>query len=254
MNPAAQFIEAARFLTRAPLPSTGDKSITLSDAFMMFPMVGALIGAFSGLVMWAGLALGLPPLPAAIIAVGATVFLTGALHEDGLGDVADGFGGGKNVAEKLTIMRDSRLGTYGVLCLVLAVAARLGALAGLAEVLSPLAVLFILIAAAALSRGLMVGIIATLPAARTEGLSATLRVRRPVALMTGALCLTIVLAALLPVLSMSGVLISLISATFATVILAVVAFRQIGGHTGDVAGAAQQIAEIACLFAVIAQV
>jgi len=221
---------------------------------MMFPVVGAIIGAFSGLVMWAGLALGLPPLPAAVIAVGATVFLTGALHEDGLGDVADGFGGGKNRAEKLTIMRDSALGTYGVLCLVLAVAARLGILAGLAEVLPPLSVLLILIAAAALSRGLMVGIVATLPAAHTKGLSATLCVSVPVVLMTGALSLTIVLATLLPVLSMSGVLITLICATLATVIMAVVAFRQIGGHTGDVAGAAQQIAEIAFLFAVIAQV
>jgi len=254
MKPAAQFIEAARFLTRAPLPSTGNKSIALSDAFVMFPVVGAIIGAFSGLVLWAGLALGLPPLPAAVIAVGATIFLTGGLHEDALGDVADGFGGGKSVTEKLTIMRDSHLGTYGVLCLILAVAARLGALAGLAEELSPLSVTFILIAAAALSRGSMVGIVTALPAARTDGLSATLSVQLPVALMAGALCLTIVLAALLPVLSMSGVLITLICAILATVILAVVALRQIGGHTGDVAGAAQQIAEIACLFAVIAQV
>jgi adenosylcobinamide-GDP ribazoletransferase len=252
MNPLVQFIEAARFLTRVPLPPSPQKSINLSDALLMFPVVGGFIGAFSGALLWAGMAVDLPFFLSAIIAVGGTIILTGGLHEDGLGDVADGFGGATTRESKLAIMRDSRVGTYGVLGLVLIVAARLGIFATLAEQTSPLPVVYILIAGAALSRGAMVGLITHLPPARKDGLAATLSPSFAVSITSYVLALAISVAALVQIISVLSVAITIATAFIAALVVALLAVRQIGGHTGDVAGAVQVIAEIACLSAVVA--
>jgi len=254
MNPVVQFIEAARFLTRIPLPSSGQKSINLSEAMVMFPVVGIFIGAFSGALLWAGMVAGLPPYLSAIIAVGGTIILTGGLHEDGLGDVADGFGGGTSRKSKLSIMRDSRTGTYGILGLVLIIAARLGIFAALVEQTSPLSVIYILIAGAALSRGAMVGLITHLPPARKDGLAATLSPSFTASVITYVLALAISAVALVQVISVFSVAITIATAFIATLLVALLALRHIGGHTGDVAGTTQVIAEIACLFAVVALV
>ena len=252
MNPLVQFIEAARFLTRAPLPSTGQKTFNLSEAFVMFPVVGAVIGAFTGLVLWLATAIGLPSFLAAIIAVGWTIIFTGALHEDGLADVADGFGGGKTRDQKLKIMRDSHLGSYGVLGLVLAIAARLWILAAVADQLPLHMVVLVLIASAALSRAAMVGIVSHLPPARSDGLAASLSPSPANTMLTYAVALAILFAALLPAMTALSAAIVVITAVVATALFAALALRQIGGQTGDVAGAAQQIAEISCLMAVVA--
>jgi len=252
MNIVVQFIEAVRFLTRVSLPLSSEKPIVLNDAFWMFPVAGALIGAFTGMVLWVGLTVGLPSFLAVVIAVGGTIVLTGALHEDGLGDVADGFGGGQTREKKLIIMRDSQLGTYGVLCLLLMMAARLGVMVALIVTFSPLATMLVLIAGAAISRAAMAGIISHLPPARKDGLAATLSPTRANYVLTYAVALAIAVAALLPVLSVLSAAIALIFATVATILFAVLALRQIGGQTGDVAGAAQQIAEISFLLTVVA--
>ncbi len=99
-------------------------------AHRMFPVVGALIGAAIGLLCLALRATGLPDLASAALALGAGMLLTGALHEDGLADVADGFGGGRDTAAKLEIMRDSRLGTYGAVILLVSFAAKLSRAGG----------------------------------------------------------------------------------------------------------------------------
>ena len=252
MNPVAQFLEAVRFLTRLPLPQSSEKSIALNDSFWMFPVVGAVIGTFTGMVLWAGLSVGLPSFLATLIAVGGTIVLTGALHEDGLGDVADGFGGGQTRENKLAIMRDSQLGTYGVLCLLLMMAARLGVIVALIVTFPPLLTMLVLIAGAAISRAAMVGIVSHLPPARVDGLAATLLPSGANSILAYAVALAIAVVALLPVLTVLNTAISLIFAVIATVLFAVLALRQIGGHTGDVAGAAQQIAEISFLMTVVA--
>ena len=149
-------------------------------------------------------------------------------------------------------MRDSRLGTYGVLCLVLSVAARLGILAALGAQLPPMAVVFILMAGGAVSRAAMVGLISHLPPARAHGLAASLSPSRLTSLLTYTIAVAIALAALLAVMAVSSAIIAIIAASVATFLLALLALRQIGGHSGDVAGAAQQIAEISCLLAVVA--
>ena len=252
MNPVVQFIEAARFLTRVPLPCSSQKPIVLSEAFLMFPVVGALIGAFTGVLLWFGSAIGLPSFLAAILGVGWTIILTGALHEDGLGDVADGFGGGHTRQDKLNIMRDSHLGSYGVIGLILTITARLWILAALADQLPLLTVVYVLIASAALSRGSMVGIVSHLPPARVDGLAASLSPSRTNTMLTYAVTLAILLAVLSPVMTALSAAIAVVTAVVATALFAVVALRQIGGQTGDVAGAAQQIAEISFLMAVVA--
>src|ERR1700738_1308254 len=110
---------ATALLTRVPMPHPdGAMPAGLARAQRAFPLVGAMIGLVVGLADLSWLAIGIPPLAAATLALGASAALTGALHEDGLADVGDGFGGGRDRAAKLSIMRDSRLGTHRAICLL----------------------------------------------------------------------------------------------------------------------------------------
>lgn len=254
MNLYAQLIEAARFLTRVPLPQTPQKSFNLSDTFMMFPVVGGLIGAVSGVVLVGAALVGLPPFLSAILSVTVTIFLTGGLHEDGIADVADGLGGGTTVERKLEIMRDSSLGTYGALCLFLIVAAKLSVLASLFGRVAPFyMIIAVLIASAALSRTMMVGLVSILPPARKDGVAASLdKLPKGRSLVAYGLALAIVAVALWPVLSLVGIGVAIVWAIFAACFIGALALSQIGGHTGDVAGAVQQLSEIAFLFAIVA--
>ena len=130
------FRTAVAFLTRLPMPHPdGAMPQNFVRAHRMFPVVGALIGAAVGLLCLGLRYVGVPDLAAAALALGGSAILTGALHEDGLADVADGFGGGRNLESKLEIMRDSRLGTYGAVVLLVSFAAKLSALAAIPDAL-----------------------------------------------------------------------------------------------------------------------
>jgi adenosylcobinamide-GDP ribazoletransferase len=188
---------------------------------------------------------------AALLAVAAGLGLTGALHEDGLADVADGFGGGASRERKLEIMRDSRIGTYGVLALIVMVGLKTTAFAILAAQSVWLAFAVIL-AAAAMSRVAPAGILYLLAPARRDGLS--LEAGRPGrGTMLQALALATVISVV--VLSPVSVLFGLIAVPLAGLagLGAVVwlARRQIGGQTGDVAGASQVVSEAAILLAAV---
>ena len=125
-------LAALMLLTRLPVRVARPMApAAFARAYGWFPAVGALVGAVGGLVLW-GAGGAVPPLAAALLAVAAQVLLTGGLHEDGLADVADGFGGGRDRERRLAIMRDSRIGTYGALALVLGVGLRVALLAPLA--------------------------------------------------------------------------------------------------------------------------
>src|SRR5437764_10626895 len=127
---------AVAFLTRLPMSHpTGPVPANFVRAHRMFPLVGAGIGGAVGLFCLGMRIIGLPDLVAAALALGASAILTGALHEDGLADVADGFGGGRDRAAKLEIMLDSRLGTYGALILMVSFVAKLSALITLGDAL-----------------------------------------------------------------------------------------------------------------------
>jgi adenosylcobinamide-GDP ribazoletransferase len=181
------------------------------------------------------------------LSVLAGIALTGALHEDGLADTADGFLGGDDRQEKLAILRDSRQGTYGVLAIVLSVLLRAAALAGIGDVIhAGLA----LIAAHAASRAALPAAMMGLTPARPDGLGAMAGTPRAGGAIAAALIgAAIALAALGP---MRGV-IALCLAGVIVFAMAEFARRQIGGYTGDVLGAFQQVAEIVMLVAASAR-
>src|SRR3954469_7984778 len=123
---------ALAFYTRLPMAQpTPAGGVALARAGWAVPLVGVLIGALGALAYWIAVRLNLPPLVGATLAVCATLLLTGALHEDGLADPADGFGGGATRQQILDIMRDSRIGTYGALALGITLLLRIGTLADL---------------------------------------------------------------------------------------------------------------------------
>lgn len=240
-TPLAEIASAAIFLTRLPIRWHGPMPAELHARSMAwYPLVGAALGLSAGLVHALALGLGLTPLPAALLAVLALAALTGALHEDGLADVADGFGGGRDKATKLAIMRDSRVGTYGVLALVFSVALRAGALAALP---GPAAALAALIGAETLSRAIVPALNGYLEPARSDGLGAGLPrpdgARIVVALVLGTALAGLALGA--------TALPAAAAALVAGIAVAALAERQIGGFTGDVLGAAQQAAAILVL-------
>src|SRR5437868_1519353 len=124
---------ALMFFTRLPIPNgAAMEEGALARATWAAPVAGVVVGLIGALVYWIAWKLNVPPLPSAVLALAATVAVTGALHEDGLADVADGFGGGKTIERKLEIMRDSRIGTYGVCALILSFMLRAGALSAIA--------------------------------------------------------------------------------------------------------------------------
>jgi adenosylcobinamide-GDP ribazoletransferase len=223
-----------------------------SRACWAAPVAGALIGAIGGVVLSLAAFVTSPPMVSATAAVCALAFITGALHEDGLADVADGFGGGRSREEKLAIMRDSRLGSYGVLALCLSTLFRVSALAAMLEAGSLSAVLA-LIGASALSRALGLLPLVRLPSARGDG--AGFAAARPSSsALRMALCIGVVFA-LAPALggvSLAHSIIAIVAAVAAAAGVTSLAARQIGGYTGDVLGAAQQATEIAFLAALSA--
>lgn len=237
---------AAMFLTRLPVPLRGPLADgAAARAMGWFPLVGALVGLVAGAVYALGTLVALPPLAAALLAVAAAVWLTGGLHEDGAADVADGFGGGRDKARKLEIMRDSRVGSFGVLAIVFSVGLRAAALAAFADPWSAVAAL---VAAGALSRSGLAPVAYLLPPARSDGLAAA-QGRPGTATVILALASGLALAVLVlgwkagPAVPAAGV---------ATLLVALQARRQIGGHTGDVFGATQQAAEIVVLLTLAA--
>jgi len=246
------FLAALGFLTRLPVArwsrreGTADVTtiVTLATASWAFPLVGVLVGIIGGIVYMIALSLGLPALADALLAVGATALATGGLHEDGLADSADGFGGGASREEKLAIMRDSRTGAYGALALVFSVTLRMAALNQIAESWHVLAAL---VAAHALARGVLPVILRLLEPARSDGLGAG--AGRPGSNLALIACGTGLAVALLCTGLRAG-LVASFSVGVVAFIMAWFAQRQIGGYTGDTLGAIEQGCEIAALLAI----
>jgi adenosylcobinamide-GDP ribazoletransferase len=237
---------AAAFLTRLPIRSEEPAGLAaLAHAARCFPLVGLGIGLAGALVYAVGIELALPPLPAAVLAVAAVVLLTGALHEDGLADTVDGFGGGHDRDHKLRIMRDSRIGTYGVIALVFALGAQIAALSAMAESSDVAAALML---GHAVSRALLVGVMHLEPPARSDGLAVSAG-RPSQATTLWALGIGGIVALIFA--GFDGIVASAIGAGVAWVI-ARLARQQIGGITGDVLGAVQQATAVAMLLALVA--
>lgn len=235
---------SASFLTRLPLPDPGVVAAGgLAAAMRTFPLVGLGLGLAAGLVAALMLRLGLPPLPTGLLAILVLVLLTGALHEDGLADLADGMGARGDRDTRLEVMRDSRSGAFGVLALVFSVGLRAAALAAMP---GGWRMLGALMAAGALSRAMIPAAMQVMAPARPQGLGAS--AGTPDA-STAATAAGIGLAVAVLGLGLGGALAAAIAAVLAALAIATLARRTLGGYTGDVLGAVQQAAEIAILLA-----
>jgi adenosylcobinamide-GDP ribazoletransferase len=241
MNPVADLRCGIAFCTRLPVGAVAADAGALAGAAWTLPLAGALVGAVAAAVYAAAAALGLAGPPGAALALAASLALTGCLHEDGLGDTADGFGGGRDRDAKLGIMRDSRLGTYGAAALILSLLLRWSALAVL---MTPAAVALALVAAHTAARGALPALMHVVPMARRDGLAAAAgRPPAGAAAVAGGLGALALVLALGPLAGAAAL--ALVAATAA--FTGRLAVRQIGGLTGDVLGAAEQAGEIAVL-------
>jgi adenosylcobinamide-GDP ribazoletransferase len=234
---------AFRLLTRIPL---GEHASTrgLGRVAGWFPVVGLVVGLTVGGV-YAVLYPWMPSMLSAVIAVGGGIVLTGAIHEDGLADSMDSFGTGASGEKALQIMRDSRLGTYGTLALVLSVLWRVVALGSLGPAVAVAAA----VVAHVIGRTSAIGLMVVAPAARAEGLG-----RLGVAEVDGrqgALAIAVGLGLTLSVVGWVVALGVIVAAVMVVFVIRWVSMRRIGGITGDVLGACEQLTEMGS-FALVA--
>jgi adenosylcobinamide-GDP ribazoletransferase len=239
------------FLTRLPIPLRGAlPDDAVSRAAWSFPIAGAVVAIAGAAAAILSDTLGLPAVASALLALAATMAMTGALHEDGLADTADGLGGGRTRERKLEIMKDSRIGSYGVLALIVGVGLRAAALTTAVED-TRLHLLGALVAAHAGSRALLPLLMRALPSVRPGGLAASVGVPSSMSSITALVFGTAaVFWGLGDVLGLLG----FVAAAIGMVAVGALARRQLGGYTGDVLGAAQQVGEIILLLAAVAQI
>ena len=236
------FLAGVSFLTRVPVGvQIGERDVAASVAW--FPVVGSLIGLAGGAV-YVGASELWPPLISALLAIGAAVAITGALHEDGLGDTADAFGASSTGRDPQPVLKDPRMGVFGVVALVGASAIRVAGVAAL----TPRVGLLALVAAHALARGVSAVVVVTAPSAST-GLGSTYarltpRWRGWAAAVVGAVIAT---GCLGPV----G-LIAVAVAGLAALLLVRWATRALAGVGGDVLGAIEQVGEVVTLLVAVA--
>ena len=236
---------ALSLLSRLPVKvSAYDRS---AQAAWAYPLIGIVLGSLAALGGLVAQRIGLPPPLAALVALGLLIMLSGAMHEDGLADSADGLWGGWDRQKRLEIMKDSHIGSYGVLALILSLGARWSALWLLFQT-GPATGAIALIAAATLSRGVMPALMAALPHARDTGLSRRVGGVAPISaavagMLAGAIAIVILCGAGVTAVLCAGV---------AALGVGAIARAKIGGQTGDILGASQQIAEIAVLFSLLA--
>ena len=245
------FIDAIRFLTIVPVRDTESAMAPdwLARAMKYFPVVGVGIGLVSALVLLLANEF-FSPVIAALLTVTASIILTSALHEDGLADTADSFGGGWTIEKRLAIMKDSRIGSYGALALGLGVALRVAAISDMPMWEGPAA----LIAAHAAARAAPAFVMNHL---RYAGDAAAMKVsyaEAPVRSNELVFALIVVALAALPLalISLSAVITGLLCGVALAFLLARWSRKMLGGYTGDVLGAVEQLFEIGFLLGVAA--
>jgi adenosylcobinamide-GDP ribazoletransferase len=257
----AAILTALRFYSRLAIPVLrfersphAPLDLARVPAAAAVAIAGALVALVGGAVLYMAAAAGLPPLLSALLALAALVLATGALHEDGLADTADGFGGGRTRERRLEIMRDSRIGSFGAIALILSLALRATALAVLLERLGAAGAALSLIAVAPVSRVAGLLPLRLLAPARVDGAAAAATAPTALSMTVASGAAVAIAAALLWTAGLPAAWIAVACAValamgWATSLLA---RAMLGGHTGDVAGAAQQAAEVGMLVALVA--
>lgn len=242
------FLTAVQFFTRIPVPAwVGHSAQQLDQSARYFALVGMGVGASAGITLWLS-AMVLPFSLAVTLSMLVSILITGAFHEDGLSDYVDGMGGGYTREKILAIMKDSRVGAYGVIAIVLALLIKFEAILALMGAFSSLIVAVTLIAAHAISRLMAVSIMLTQQYVRDDDNARA----KPVA--QGMNSISFVIAAVTGAVAtgllwMAGVgVVSLVSAVTCALLLRLYMGRQmnkkLGGYTGDCLGAVQQVTEI----------
>ena len=237
----AHIRQALGLLSRLPVTSGGAPHDAARAAWA-YPVAGLILGGLAALAGLVAHWLGMAPALTAVLVLGVMILSTGAMHEDGLADTADGLGGGWTRERRLEIMKDSHIGTYGVLALILAFAARWAALWMLFQA-GPGPAAAAIMVAATVSRGMMPALMATLPPARSSGLSHGVGQVTPATAWVAA---GIGIAAALILTGLQAPW-ALIWAGGAMLVMRWLAQATIGGQTGDILGATQQVAEVAVL-------
>lgn len=240
---------AAAFLTRIPARFIGVDPNTIPNfrqAARVFPVVGALVGAAGGIVLVLAMGIGLPTFVSAALAILTTILVTGGLHEDGLADMADSFGGA-TTEKKLEIMDDSRVGAYGALALVFSVFIRIAALGAIAGA-GAFRAAFVLVAAEAVSRAALVRLWHDLPAARMGGLADDTGPPDQNAMLVAlAVAVVVAIIAGIPSVGLWATILAGVFAAIAGYAMIRLTARALGGRTGDTLGATEQVAAIAFL-------
>ncbi|MEB8385755.1 adenosylcobinamide-GDP ribazoletransferase [Rhodobacteraceae bacterium KMM 6894] len=239
---------ALSLLSRLPLTGLPVAHARGARAAWAYPLAGLVLGGMAGGAGMIALHLGLPTALAALIMLAALIALTGAMHEDGLADSVDGLWGGWTPARRLEIMKDSHIGTYGVIALILGLGARWGALWALLDVGTGTAVTAVIVAAM-LSRAVMPALMWALPHARNDGLSHHVG-RVPGQTVLAGVCVASGAALLL---TGASAFVALIVAGGVSLGIRAISRAKIGGQTGDILGATQQITEIALLCTLLIQ-
>jgi adenosylcobinamide-GDP ribazoletransferase len=239
------FLTALVFFTRVPITLNNFAEADLNKSTRYFPLIGILVGAFGALVFWLSDLL-LPLEVAVLLSMAATILVTGAFHEDGLADATDGLGGGWSKEQVLTIMVDSRLGSYGAIGLLLVILTKYQALSYQVASLIPIS----LIAGHALSRLCAVLVMATQSYVKGEGKSKPLATQLQLPELIAA-----TFFGLLPIAFMKlHVLLALIPVVIVWCWFSVKIKRRIGGYTGDCLGAMQQLTEVAFYVGLLASI
>lgn len=237
-------LAAFSLLTRISVPVNHIRAGTrANNATWAYPIVGAVIGSISGVIATIINLLGLPDSFCAVVALFALIIITGAMHEDGLADCADGFWGGQNKTRRLEIMKDSSIGVYGASALIIFLLAEWSAI----EVLISDDIIWALTGVGAVSRLPMVIAMRFVSNAKNTGLSANVGRPQLISIYVAIIMSLIISLICFGILGITIFLIGLIS----SIPVFLIAIKKIGGQTGDVLGASQKFAEIGALLAII---
>jgi adenosylcobinamide-GDP ribazoletransferase len=246
----APLAASVAFLTRLPMPrALLEEQGAFARAAMWFPVVGAIVGGIEAGVFVAAARLWSTTV-AVVLAVGAVVIATGALHEDALADAADGFGGGKTRERVLEIMKDSRVGSFGVVALLLVMAAKLATLDAIARD-GAASFTRAVIVAHVLARWSALPLLAALPYVR--GITGIGNSFADDGRMSRAVIGTVMSITLTTLIAPSAAFLCVIAASFVTISCGVYFRRRIEGVTGDCLGSVNQIVELLCYLIIAAR-
>ncbi|QCK86685.1 adenosylcobinamide-GDP ribazoletransferase [Phreatobacter aquaticus] len=247
-------IQSLRFYSRLPLPVLPgeDDPHRVPDFAVLaraVPMAGLVLGGLAGMILVPA-ALVLPALVAATLAVGCSIIMTGAFHEDGLADTADSFGG-MTRDRRLDIMKDSRIGTFGGAALIIALMLKVTTLASLIPQVGIGGTALALAACGALSRTAALALAFYLPPARDDGAAYATGAPTPESWDQARFFALLTAPLLWPAGGVAGTVTAILVIVGVAFGMVALARRHVGGYVGDMAGATQQVSEIAVLMTLL---